>query len=266
MDYKSESESFYNSGRWLSDEVNDKPYLTLGACGHIAVFAMKHFLGNISGQKVIDIGGGDGTILYYLEGRKADTAFVCDIALTPLKRCRFNAVEGDAINLPVKTGSVDVALSSDILEHLDLADVETAFKEMARILKRNSRIIIHTSCFGFYTRRIGSYFTGRGRLDRCDIKDGHKNRMTRDEIIRIAKRYGLILEKEVFYKHLFQPFVRRIRDFVLKKDDGRYSSDSINNNLFLRIIKFIITLISFYDIILFGSIPGGSIILRFRKI
>jgi len=266
MDYKCKSEIFYSFKRWLSDDVSDRPYITLGACGHIAVFAMKHFIEDISGLKVIDIGGGDGTILYYLGGKRANIGLICDVALTPLKRCKFNAIEGDAVQLPIRTNIMDIALSSDMLEHLNPDDIETAIKEIARVVKRDGIVIIHTSCFGFYTRRIGTYFTGRGRLDRFDIEDGHKNRLTRDEIVRIASKYGLRLEKQLFYKHLFQPLVRRIKDMVLKKDDNRYSSGSIDKNIFLRTIKLIIAIISFYDIILFGSIPGGSIIAKFRKL
>ncbi|MGQ9705482.1 MAG: class I SAM-dependent methyltransferase, partial [bacterium] len=259
-DYKREAEEIYLSGKWLSEKTDAKPYITIGACGHIAIFAMRRFSENISGMKVIDIGGGDGTILYYIGGKEADMATIIDIALTPLKRCIFHAIKGDAIKLPIKTEVMDIVFSSDMLEHLVLSDVETAIKEMARVAKNGGKVIIHTSCYGFYMRRIGTIFTGRGRLDRFDIKDGHKNRLTRDELVRIASKNGLRIEKQVFYKHLFQPLLRRIKDMILRKSNDKYVSVSSGKNILIVIIKFLITLISFYDILLFGNIPGGSII------
>lgn len=51
-------------------------------------------------------------------------------------------VKADVRNLPMKTGTVDYALASQVLEHLPMKDVEGAIKEWVRILKKGGRLVI----------------------------------------------------------------------------------------------------------------------------
>ncbi|RLC43212.1 MAG: hypothetical protein DRH49_01915 [Candidatus Coatesbacteria bacterium] len=265
--YKTEAELAYKNGKWLTENICLPPYMSLGACGNIAVFAIKLLAGDLKGRTVADIGGGDGTILHYIGGNRARLALICDIALSPLKRCPFASIEGNALSLPMKDETVDIIITSDMLEHLRQEDIKPVMKEISRVVKRNGRVVIHTSCFGYYLRRLGIPFTGRNRLDRFDLEDGHKNRLTRDELIKTAYECGLVIRREIHYKHLFQPLLRRLKSMIMKGRGNNASKLMIKEmNVVTKIVRYIFSLLSFFDIILFSNIPGGSIIAEFRKL
>lgn len=128
----------------------------------------------------------------------------------------------DAVALPFTDGSFPKVVTSDLLEHLYPQDLPLAFAELARVIAPGGRVVVHTSCHGWSLRRLGVrlFGKGQGRLDGYDLQDGHHNRLTIAELVRLAKRAGLTLERVYYYKHLFQPLARMVKTTLLGGGGG----------------------------------------------
>ncbi|MEX5219327.1 MAG: class I SAM-dependent methyltransferase [Nitrospira sp.] len=109
------------------------------------------FIGDVRGKKVLDIGSSHAR---YLGELKADVKVALDIAMPYLEATSKDDIIricGDAEYLPVKAGSFDVIIISDILEHLlnpqKLVDV------LRTACRASSRIIVHIP----WEERLESY-------------------------------------------------------------------------------------------------------------
>ncbi len=95
---------------------------------------------------IIDIGAGTGRNIPYIYD-KGDKIICVDISFTALKTClqkyrnreKIDIVCSSAESLPIKDRSVDVALSSYVLRHLN---INRFIRELKRITHRGSRIVI----------------------------------------------------------------------------------------------------------------------------
>lgn len=95
---------------------------------------LRHHL-DLGGARVVDIGGGPG---YMAEALKAEGAECCVVEysheeLRLHERSPDVAVQGDGQSLPVATGSVQLAHSSNVLEHVPRPD--HMLEEMARVIE-----------------------------------------------------------------------------------------------------------------------------------
>jgi SAM-dependent methyltransferase len=104
------------------------------------------------GETVIDIGSGAGMDLLLAARRVVPTGRAIGIDSTPqmIEKCRASAREaglsnvevreGDVHSLPIEDASVHVVISNGVL---NLAwDKLTAFREVARVLKRGGRLML----------------------------------------------------------------------------------------------------------------------------
>jgi len=112
------------------------------------------------GMKVIDLGCGPGTNLFDVADRCADfkgvkwygldlnqqeAAMGADRSRWRVRERKMHAVEflsGDIFHLPLADNSVDVILSSEVVEHLP--DPMPALREMARVLKPGGYAMVTT--------------------------------------------------------------------------------------------------------------------------
>lgn len=85
-------------------------------------------------KTILDVGCGDGAITNHL-ARRWDVTGV-DMSAAALAHLETNAVEASATNLPFPDSSVDLVLSSEMLEHLRLEDYRQAISEMIRVTRR----------------------------------------------------------------------------------------------------------------------------------
>lgn len=114
------------------------------------------------GADVADLGGGDGRLANVL-APTARRVFILDMEDTSLPgadrlqyagslaqamRTRRSgnifALRGDATALPFASGSLDVIVSSQLLEHIADGDKERFFRECARVLKPNGLLAVST--------------------------------------------------------------------------------------------------------------------------
>ena len=86
------------------------------------------------GGRILDLGGGDGTLRAPLRAR--GYAYV-NVDLAPMGP---GAVRGDAQRLPFRDGAFDVILSGDSLEHFP--DPRLAVAECKRVLRPDGRFVI----------------------------------------------------------------------------------------------------------------------------
>jgi len=244
---------------------------SLGPLGYLVVATLRRFLRGRRPNLLLDLGGGEGLIGSLVVG--ARNLVVIDAVEDAAREARdigARAVVGDVRRLPVKDGAAESVLSSDVLEHLAPAEVQTAVREMARALKPGAKALVHTSIYGFYLRRW--LRPGRGRLDADDMKDGHLSRLTAGELYAAFERAGFVIEKYVFYKHLFQPVTGVFEDMVLRLAGKDKRALKNENALSVKGPGFIIDFISdvraaaaLVDCLLFGRLPGGAGIFRLRK-
>lgn len=269
MDYRKEAEELHGSGMWVSPPPQLSDVVGLGACGYTALLLLRKLLGNKRGI-ILDVGGGDGGFTLRLVRGRDIKLILSDIAFTPLGRFQGDAVQADSLYLPFCDNSFDVILTSDHLEHLEVEDVKVSLSEMNRVLKPEGSLLIHTSSYGYYLRRIGARFGERGRLDRYDLEDGHRCRPTMNEWSNYIAEAGFVIKDCYFYKHLFQPVLRGVKDLFLrganKGSEKEEDTQEMKENPIVAVMGYLIVLLSLLDVFLFSKIPGGAVVMKLRKL
>lgn len=103
----------------------------------------RKFIKKLAGKprKVLDVGSGSG----WTRDIAHEQLFFVDLShknLSILKSGSSGAVLADACYLPFKTGSLDLVIASEIMEHLNSPDY--AAKEILRILENGGKAIVST--------------------------------------------------------------------------------------------------------------------------
>jgi SAM-dependent methyltransferase len=158
-------------------------------------------------------------------------------------------INGDVLNLPVKSNSVELVIATDILEHLD--DDSIGIKEIHRTLTRKGKVILTVPAFEFL-------------WGIQDIIGMHKRRYSKNEFLRKIEREGFtVLKSSYFNFFLFFPIFlgrRLIRLFGLKIE----SENKINSPLINVFLKSIFSL-EIYALRYFSFPFGVSIFCIARK-
>jgi len=130
----------------LYDTIGKTYDVTRCADSEITQFLIKYLGAQING-KYIDVccGSGNYTIALYNQG--IDIAGI-DISEVMLEKARvknesINLIQGDVHKLLFEDNSFDGALCINAIHHL--GDLKSAFKEIARILRPSSKLIIFTT-------------------------------------------------------------------------------------------------------------------------
>src|SRR4051794_11364672 len=117
-------------------------------------------LGVRAGDVVLDAGCGTGRALPVLRAAVGATGTVVGVDLTAemladaRRRGRSGLVRGDALHLPLRTGSCDAVLASGLVSHL--ADPVGGLRELARVARPGARLaLFHPIGRGALARRHG---------------------------------------------------------------------------------------------------------------
>ena len=134
-----------------------------------------------SGESVLDVGCGTGTLAIAAKRRVGDAGTVdgVDASAEMVERARKKAKRAYsgagfrvalAESLPFETGHFDVVLSTVMLHHLPRAVRAQAIQEMRRVLKPDGRLLIVD--FGKRTSEHGglmAHFHRHGRVSMADL-------------------------------------------------------------------------------------------------
>jgi SAM-dependent methyltransferase len=103
-------------------------------------------LGVRAGDVVLDAGCGTGRALPVLRAAVGASGTVVGVDLTAemlaeaRRRSRSGLVRGDALHLPLRTGSCDAVLASGLVSHL--ADPAGGLRELARVARPGARLAL----------------------------------------------------------------------------------------------------------------------------
>ncbi len=101
-------------------------------------------VGNVRDKKILDICCGDGSLTEYFANRGAAITGIDInndvIGFTKSRKGRY--LRGDATNLKLQRNSFDKAYSSMVFLHMDDNQLEKAFLEVWKVLKKNGEFIV----------------------------------------------------------------------------------------------------------------------------
>lgn len=112
-------------------------------------------LGAGPGMRAVDVGSGRGELVFNLARRGAVTVGLdyADAALRLARGMlerhpdlvdRTSFVKSDAKQVPLRTGTVDLAFMLDVVEHLHPWELRSALVEVRRILRPTGTLLVHT--------------------------------------------------------------------------------------------------------------------------
>ena len=180
-------------------------------------FFIKNNFAEIKGLKVLDIGCGTGAILQMLSDLGADAIGV-DMSDEALKFCReknLNVVLGKGESIPFEAGEFDLALASDVLEHVD--DDAGAVREIERVLKPGGVLIAtvpaHQWLFSAHDRSLH-----------------HRRRYSKNEFRKLLKKNFNEVNISWIHSAILIPAIiqRTLTKLIKFKDSG------ISGNIYLN--------------------------------
>ncbi|GHD22671.1 SAM-dependent methyltransferase [Nocardiopsis kunsanensis] len=133
----------------------------------------------LDGRTVVDVGGGPGYFADALRGEGALCVCVDADALEMRLHGRsadVHGVQGSALDLPMRDGSVDVCLSSNVLEHVP--DRTRMADEMVRVTRPGGLVYLSytlwLSPWGGHETSPWHYLGGSYAAERFTRKHGHR--------------------------------------------------------------------------------------------
>lgn len=173
------------------------------------------------GDTVLDIGCGDGQLLYqfrdrfrHLIGLEYSAARLA-AAQVKMAGLNFSGFCGSAERMSdIKSESIDLIVSADVIEHIP--DVYQAVDEMHRVLKPGGTIVINTPNIAFVKKRLrllAGRFPSTSQANEGHGSDvlfdgGHLHYFTYRSLRLLLQRSGFVVTREIGFGPL-----GRLHDF-----------------------------------------------------
>jgi 2-polyprenyl-3-methyl-5-hydroxy-6-metoxy-1,4-benzoquinol methylase len=144
-----------------------------------------------SGERVLDVGCGDGRFAGELRGAGARVV-AADVAEEPLRRARSRYVGLDVRLIPtcgrwpLEDSSFDVVWAGEVIEHV--ADTAGWLSEVRRVLRPHGRLLLSTPNLGLLTR-LHSALSPRAFETRFDPLSDHLRFYTRRLLTRLLNEF-----------------------------------------------------------------------------
>jgi SAM-dependent methyltransferase len=143
--------------------------------------------------RVVDIGCGTGVMLREFPPGW-DLVSGCDYSQTALEFSRRRGLKDllrcDAMRLPMATGSIDLVLAIDVVEHL--ADDAGCLSEIARVCRPGGYVLLHVPTFQIL-------------WSDKDVLNHHQRRYRREQFLALVERCGLAVERARFINSFVFP-------------------------------------------------------------
>jgi SAM-dependent methyltransferase len=137
-------------------------------------------------------GGGNTRVLRDL-GWHAVALEYSETGAQVARRRGLPTTRGDALALPLRSGSVDLVMALDVLEHLD--DDATAARELARVLRPGGRALVAVPADPLL-------------WSDHDVAIGHHRRYVRGSLDAVLRSAGLLVDEMWSWNVLLRPVVR----------------------------------------------------------
>lgn len=164
--------------------------------------------------RILDLGCGTGFNLQHLHALGFTKVTGLDVASEAIDFCRGRGfsrlVRADGARLPFQSGSFELVLALDLIEHI--ADDGSALAEIARVLTPGGAVVLFTPAFRFL-------WSGQDEVSH------HFRRYTSPELRRKLITAGFSIEKLSYANMLLFPLVwagrtaLRIRGWVASEND-----------------------------------------------
>ncbi len=209
MSLSEQYDSFYKSE--LVKETFQK--IKLDGWPRNRVEAILHDAG--SGGSVLDVGCGNGHLLYQLTDRYQNligleySAHRLEHAKLNLPHDRFTPVLGSAEDMSeLVSDSIDCIVSADTIEHIP--DVYQAASELFRVLKPGGKMVMNTPNIAFIKKRVlltlgrfpSTSQPNEGLGNDILFDGGHLHYFTYRSLSLLLERAGFVVEKRVGYGKL----------------------------------------------------------------
>ena len=153
-----------------------------------------------AGDRVLDLGVGDGALLHYMLSQKAIEAYGLDVSPKAVEFCRANGLNVDLadINQPIVNflnGPYDYIILSEIIEHLP--GPESLLNSLRPHVSKG--IIVSIPNTGFHQHRL-RLLLGRFPLQWVVTPGEHLRFWTRDDFHWWARELGFKIVREVPYE------------------------------------------------------------------
>lgn len=154
-------------------------------------------------RTILDIGCGSGSMLKSLQSSGTVLSGV-DIEPAAIRRCRrlipsASIFQAEANELPLESGSQELVLALDIIEHSD--NDSGIIGEAYRVLKQGGRLVVTVPA---YRRLYGQR----------DKEAGHKRRYNKKDLVSLLKKEGFHISYSNYYNFILFPL------FVLSRSIG----------------------------------------------
>jgi len=136
-------------------------------------------------RKILDAGCGEGVLvnLYRQKGY--------DIQGLDLNYSSQYVTKGNILNAPFESGSFDVILCLDVIEHISLTEQERALTEIYRLLSDNGIVLLAIPNLAHFLSRLS--FTLTGRLIRTSSVERHQGDRPISEYMQILEKNEFII-------------------------------------------------------------------------
>jgi SAM-dependent methyltransferase len=163
--------------------------------------------------RILDAGCGSGRNMVDLARRGAVTGVELSPTSAGLARGRDcgEVVEGSVLEMPFADGSFDLAVSLDVVEHLD--DDLQALRELRRVVATGGALVVTVPAYQWL-------WSGH------DVINHHHRRYTRGSLQRVAEQAGWRQERTTYFNALLLPVAILLR--ILDRISSRPTESSLD--------------------------------------
>jgi SAM-dependent methyltransferase len=172
---------------------------------------------------VLEVGAGTGANLPVLQNIGAGRVVACDVSVDALRHagCSATMTRADAAHLPFRSGSVDLLLAADVIEHLD--DDRAALREFVRVLRPGGHLVLTVPAFP-------------SLWGPQDIVSHHRRRYRRSALLSLIRGAGVGVATCFHFNYLLFAPIWVARKALLALGVDLASENEVNTALLNRVL------------------------------